>query len=102
VLWHIFGQGPLLGATALFIGLLFALIRWRGGGILGLIVLHALWDLQSVLLVSGFNNDIYSVDRTDIIHPLWIILGYAMMLIVAVYLWKVHPMVSSMFGRNNV
>ena len=100
VLWHIFGQGPLMGAAALFIGLLFALIRWRGGGILGLIVLHALWDLQSVLLVSGSNKEIFSVGRQDIIHPAWIILGYAMILIVAVYLWKVHPMIKGVLDRS--
>jgi membrane protease YdiL (CAAX protease family) len=43
LLWHVFGQGPLVGLATFVIGLLFALIRWRAGGILGLIVLHGLW-----------------------------------------------------------
>ncbi len=51
MLWHIFGQGVTSGIATFFIGLAFALIRWRAGGIIGLIVLHALWDLQGSLLV---------------------------------------------------
>jgi hypothetical protein len=47
LLWHIFGQGPVVGLATFVIGLLFALIRWRAGGILGLIILHGLWDLET-------------------------------------------------------
>src|SRR5512141_1552263 len=55
LLWHVFGQGLLIGFATLLIGLLFALLRRRGGGILGLVVLHALWDLETVLLVADSN-----------------------------------------------
>ena len=53
LLWHVFGQGPLAGMATFVIGLLFALIRWRAGGILGLIIFHGLWDLETVWLVTN-------------------------------------------------
>jgi membrane protease YdiL (CAAX protease family) len=33
LLWHIFGQGPLIGVTMFLVGLVFALMRWRHPGI---------------------------------------------------------------------
>ncbi len=57
-LWHVFGQGPLAGLATAAVGLLFALIRWRAGGIVGLIVLHGLWDLEVVWLVPASNAEL--------------------------------------------
>jgi membrane protease YdiL (CAAX protease family) len=90
-LWHIFGQGPLIGIATLLIGLIFALIRWRAGGILGLIVIHALWDLQAVWLVASSNADILTVIPPTIPHPILLTVGLALMLLVPIYLWKVSP-----------
>ncbi len=56
-------------AGADFIGLVFALLRWRVGGILGLIVLHGLWDLHAVLLVADSNAQVLSWGRPEIPHP---------------------------------
>jgi membrane protease YdiL (CAAX protease family) len=92
ILWHIFGQGPLMGLAGLLIGLLFALIRWRTGGILGLIVVHALWDLETTLLVSDSNAAIFdSLGNISFSHPLLVWLGTALLVMAPVYLWKFHP-----------
>jgi membrane protease YdiL (CAAX protease family) len=88
-LWHIFGQGPLIGAATFAIGLLFVLIRWRAGGIVGLIVLHGLWDLQSAWMVSDSNAAIVSIGRPDITHPVWVIVGMLMLLAVPLAMWRV-------------
>jgi len=90
-LWHLFGQGPVVGAAVFLIGLLFAQIRWRAGGILGLILIHGLWDLETVLLVASSNEQILSIGRPEIPHPFLVILGLVLMLIVPLYLGWLHP-----------
>jgi membrane protease YdiL (CAAX protease family) len=107
LLWHIFGQGPLAGGSALLIGLLFALIRWRAGGIVGLIILHALWDLENALLVSDTNAEILSPEniasmhQTITQHQILVLTGTILMLVVPVYLWFVHPRVEGWWrGRK--
>lgn len=94
-LWHIFGQGPLAGFATLLIGLLFALIRWRGGGILGLILLHGLWDLQTVLLVSESNAAILDPGEISFKSEPLIWLGTLLLLLVPVYVWKFHSRVQA-------
>ena len=89
MLWHIFGQGPLIGAAKFVIGLIFALIRWRAGGILGLIVLHALFDLQSGLMVSN-SIDSTQLTRLEIPYPALAWAGFLLMLLVPFYLWKLY------------
>lgn len=91
MLWHIFGQGPVLGATTFVIGLAFALLRWRAGGIAGLIVLHALWDLQGTLLVSSDSAAILAQGRPDIAQPVVMWLGLALLVGAPLYLWLAHP-----------
>jgi membrane protease YdiL (CAAX protease family) len=65
LMWHIFGQGLRVGLATFMIGLLFALIRWRAGGILGLVAIHALWDLETVLLVADSNAEIIGQGLSD-------------------------------------
>ena len=93
LLWHIFGQGPLVGFATLLIGLLFALIRWRAEGILGLIVLHGLWDLETILLVADSNTEILSPGKFSFANPAVIWLGTVLLILGPVYLWKIHPLV---------
>ncbi len=93
LLWHVFGQGLLVGFATLLIGLLFALIRWRGGGIVGLIILHALWDLETVLLVADSNAAILSGSEIAFRSPLLVWVGTLVLFLVPVYLWKVYPRV---------
>lgn len=94
LLWHVFGQGPVVGLATLLIGLLFALIRWRGGGILGLIVFHGLWDLESAWLVSDSNaqvlENVYQITYTNLTL---VILGTVLLFLVPLYLWKIYPLI---------
>jgi len=91
VLWHVFGQG-LLGALAGFIfGLVFALVRWRAGGIAGLILIHGLADITSVELMPSL--DLTQLERPAITQPALLILGYVLIFLIPVYLWKIHPWV---------
>ncbi len=89
--WHIFGQGPFVGFATLLIGLLFALIRWRSGGIVGLIVLHGLWDLETVWLLSGSNTEILDLENISIANPALMWLGTALLFLVPLYLWWGSP-----------
>ncbi len=91
MLWHIFGQGPLIGITTFVIGLVFGLLRWRAGGILGLIILHALWDLQSTLLVANDSAAILAQGQPELTQPLLTWIGLALLVFVPLYLWLIHP-----------
>ncbi len=91
MLWHLFGQGPLIGATTPVIGLVFALLRWRAGGILGLVALHGLWDLQSALMVADNNAAILAQGRPELIQPALTWIGTALLVLVPLYLWLVYP-----------
>ncbi len=88
VLWHIFGQGPLIGLAGLIYGLIFALIRWRAGGILGLVLVHGLMDLQAAWMIAGSNEAILSTGRPQFDHPILVALGCALLVLVPLYLWK--------------
>ena len=101
LLWHIFGQGPLVGFATLLIGLLFALIRWRGGGIVGLILLHGLWDLETVLLVADSNAAILSGGEIAFKSPLLVWLGTLVLFLVPVYVWKLHPLVKAVSPQGS-
>jgi membrane protease YdiL (CAAX protease family) len=99
ILWHIFGQGLLVGATAFAIGLIFALTRWRAGGIVGLIFVHGLYDLQSVLQVSNSSPVVLSPTKPQVPYPSLLVLGFALMFLTPIYLWKVHPWLVSRLQR---
>jgi membrane protease YdiL (CAAX protease family) len=91
MLWHVFGQGPLMGIASLLIGLIFALIRWRAGGILGLILVHGLYDLETALLVSEDNALVVSKGALEI-HTLGLVyIGLALLVFVPIFLWKIYP-----------
>ena len=101
ILWHIFGQGPLIGLAALLIGLLFALLRWRGGGIVGLIVVHALWDLETILLVADSNADILASGTLAFRNLAGIYLGTVLLFAVPLYLWLLHPRLVGWLQRSH-
>jgi membrane protease YdiL (CAAX protease family) len=86
MLWHIFSQGVLVGLATFLIGLLFALMRLRSGGIVGLIVLHGLWDLETAWLLSGSNAEILDMQHLSIANPTLLWLGTALLLAVPLYL----------------
>jgi len=99
-LWHIFGQGLLVAASAFVLGLIFALIRWRAGGIIGLILVHGLYDLQGVLQVSNSSPVVLSRTKPPVPYPGLLVLGFALMLLTPIYLWKIHPLVLSRLNRH--
>ena len=80
-----------MGLAGFIIGLVFALIRWRAGGIAGLILAHALADITSVELMPSI--DFGRFGRPNITHPILLILGYGLIMLLPVYLWKIHPWV---------
>jgi membrane protease YdiL (CAAX protease family) len=85
-LWHVGWAGP-LAITHFILGLVFALVRWRGGGILGLIVAHGLFDLVAVELPLPVN--IETVDQLlqlTIANRTPIIVGDVLLLALIVYL----------------
>jgi membrane protease YdiL (CAAX protease family) len=90
-LWHVFGQGLLVGLATFVIGLFFALIRRRAGGISGLIVLHALWDLETVWLVSDSSAEVVNLKNFQPTHPALMWLGTLLLFLVPVYLLWIHP-----------
>jgi membrane protease YdiL (CAAX protease family) len=89
MLWRVFSQGPLVGAATLFYGSVFALIRWRAGGILGLILSHGLMDFAGAQMLP--DTDVLALGRPAIIYSFLMVLGPGLLLIVPVYLWKIYP-----------
>jgi membrane protease YdiL (CAAX protease family) len=100
LLWHVFGQGSVVGLATFLIGLLFALIRWRAGGILGLIVIHALWDLETVLLVADSNAEIISPGMFTFKNPTMIWMGTILLILTPIYLWKLYPILERRHLRS--
>jgi protein-S-isoprenylcysteine O-methyltransferase Ste14/membrane protease YdiL (CAAX protease family) len=84
-LWHVFGQGPLVGIAMVFYGLIFALLRYRAGGILGLVIVHGLIDFSAVLLMPSL--DVASLGYPAIPRPAWMLLGLALILLLPLLLW---------------
>lgn len=91
-LWHLAG-GPLMFLATAFYGLIFALMRWRAGGILGVILVHGLMDFAGILLLPS--TDVIGLGRPDILQPTWMVAGLALILAVPVYLWVFHPRIAT-------
>jgi membrane protease YdiL (CAAX protease family) len=88
-IYHVGWQG-VAAVGALLYGVIFAVIRWRAGGIIGLIIMHGLIDVLASLMLPDL--DILKLGRPVISSPLMLIVGYALILIVPIYLWKFyHP-----------
>jgi len=100
LLWHIFGQGPLGGLGGLIIGLIFALIRWRAGGISGLIAVHALADLETVWLVADSNAVILGQGRPLVTSLPLMLAGLALLVLLPLYLWRLHPWLARSFAKE--
>jgi membrane protease YdiL (CAAX protease family) len=82
-------QGP-MGIFGCFVtGLLFGAVRWRAGGIVGLIVVHGLVDLVSVELWPNLTAGTLTEIRVTSM-PLAIV-SDALFVALIVCLWKAHP-----------
>lgn len=85
-LFHL-GHGDPTIAVGVLIGALFAAMRWRTGSIIGLIIVHALYDLSTVAIMPDLSmNDL--ITQVQIHSWFLVALGYAMMIGVGIYLWK--------------
>lgn len=89
--WHIFGQGPLAGGAMVFYGLIFALMRWRSGGILGLVIVHGLIDFLAVLTLPQVN--LSGLGTPQLAQPYLVVVGLLLLAGLPVFLW--------MGGRRN-
>jgi membrane protease YdiL (CAAX protease family) len=78
-----------MAITHFILGLVFALARWRGGGILGLIISHGLFDLVAVELPLPVN--IETIDQAlqlTIANRIPIIVGDVLLLALVVFLLR--------------
>lgn len=90
-LWHIGWAGPFV-VVHFLLGIVFALIRWRAGGIVGLVVVHGLFDLVAVETQTPVPFEtLEQLRQITIVHPAAVIVGDALLLGLVLYLWKVHP-----------
>jgi len=90
-LWHAGRMGPLLiGPFA--IGIIFSLIRWRGGGIIGLIIIHGFYDLFATQLDMPIAFESFTqILQLPIANPIAFVAGDILMIALVVYLLKGHP-----------
>ncbi len=89
--WHIGRMGILIFSAFLF-GLFWGLVRWRAGGITGLVIVHGLYDL----VATEFAGSPGSISLGEflslrIVNPWAAIAGDALLLAAALYLWKAYP-----------
>ena len=85
--YHIGWEG-VAAIGALLFGVIFAVMRWRAGGIVGLIVVHGLMDVIATLMLPEM--DILQLGRPTLSSPVMLIAGYALILIIPIYLWKFY------------
>lgn len=97
-LWHL-GGGPLLVVATALYGLIFGLLRWRSGSILGAIVVHGLMDFAGLLLLPEV--DVVGLSRPVIPHPGWMVVGLALIAAVPIYLWKVQPRIQQILPHGS-
>ncbi len=89
--WHIGWAGPLIVAH-FFLGVVDGLIRWRAGGIAGLILAHGLYDLvgvemQAPIAINGINQLLH----LTFVNRAAVMLGDALLLGMLLYLWRLYP-----------
>lgn len=88
-LYHLPSQGPLGGLGTAVIGLIFAVIRWRAGGIAGLVVIHGLIDLSAVIMLPSL--DLAELGQPAIHSRALLLLGYLLLLSAPLGMWKFWP-----------
>lgn len=89
VLFHIFGWGPLHGLGMLLYGLIFGLLRWRAGGIWGLVLIHGAMDFFAAIMLPDL--DVTGLGQPQLPYPALGFLGFALLLLVPLVLWKFYP-----------
>ncbi len=85
--YHVGWQG-VAAVGALLLGVIFAVIRWRAGSIVGLIIVHGLMDVIASLMLPDM--DILQLGQPIINSSAMLVAGYTFILIVPIYLWKFY------------
>jgi len=85
--YHVGWQGAAAVGTVLF-GVIFAVIRWRAGSIVGLVIVHGLMDVMASLMLPNF--EMQQLRQITLSYPLMLISGYALILMVPICLWKFY------------
>jgi membrane protease YdiL (CAAX protease family) len=93
-IWHIGWAGPLMVGHFL-VGIVFGMIRWRAGGIVGLIIVHGLFDIVSVEIPISVQT--YDQILHANINPVAAVIGDILLIVLVLYLWKIHPLVERRF-----
>ncbi len=86
-IWHIGGRGLGGIAVGIIYGIFFAAIRWRAGGIVGLIIVHALMDSSTVAIVPNIEMN-YLLTQVRVVNSWFAILSEITFLGLLIYLWK--------------
>jgi membrane protease YdiL (CAAX protease family) len=86
-IWHIGGRGMVGIAVGIFYGIFFAAIRWRAGGIIGLIVAHALIDLSTVAITPNVEMS-YLLTQVQVVNSWLALLSEITFVGLLIYLWK--------------
>lgn len=95
-LYHI-GRVGLTGAAGLgFIGLILGVIRWRAGGIVGLILVHGAIDVLSSNIFTALTPE--QAFQFRMVRPAFALLSDALLFSLLIYLWKIHPVVLRRLG----
>jgi membrane protease YdiL (CAAX protease family) len=96
--YHIGSQGPLGVLATGLIGAFWGAIRWRAGGIAGLIVIHGLYD---IIAIEGWPDlRAESVSRISSLNPVLALICDGLLAATILYLWKLHPLVERMRTNN--
>jgi membrane protease YdiL (CAAX protease family) len=90
-IYHIGGQGMLGGLGTGLIGVIDGAVRWRAGGIAGLVVIHGIYD---IIAVEGWPN--LAVNHAldiQVVHPGLALIADGLLFGMLIYLWKLHPLI---------
>ncbi len=86
-IWHIYGRGIAGFGVGILFGVYFGAIRWRAGGIIGLIIAHALIDLSSVAIMPDVRLS-YLLTQVQVVNSWLALLVDVLFIGLLIYLWK--------------
>jgi len=86
-IWHLYGRGIVGVAAGILYGVYFGAIRWRAGGIIGLIVVHALMDWSTVAIIPDSRIS-YLMTQVQVVNGWLAILSEMTFVGLLIYLWK--------------
>lgn len=93
---HIGGRGLPGFAGGVIYGVLFGVVRWRAGGIVGLIIVHGLADITTAAIVP--ENPLRYLNQVQMVQPLLAILTVILLVGLPVYLWKA-PSITALWRK---